>query len=707
VKVAVFLLLALGAGCSEPVPPAEIAGARPGDVKAGMIWHPERRFVPPAPPTALPPTATIGSETRPALRDVHRVTLNYAPAYGVPADGRVSLRPPLPPSLQQDSMFLSIRVKSGERWIALPGQHVSPVHETGKLRVHVDFELPESAGSEAGVWVQALVARDSEAATHHTASFLVPEGARLDFSIGILEPAWIAGPVEFSASACAGGACQTVFRRRVDPARSSDRGFLDHSLGLQELAGREIALRFEARPLGDAGVSLPVWGDPVLLAPRPREPTARNLLLISLDTLRADHMGAYGYARDTTPFLDTLASQGVLFEEYVAASSSTRPSHMTMFTSLHPSVHGATENTGVRALPVGATTLAELLHEAGIATAAITENGAIDRSRGFGRGFDVYDENRETQSANMRRGHIEETFARGARWLERTRNRRFFLFLHTYQVHNPFTPPPAYDRFFAGDPGGLARPAVLRADWDPLLYDREIRYTDDRVRAFVESLRAAGLLEDTLLVVTSDHGEAFLEHGFVAHGANVHREVVNVPLLVSGPNVPAGRRLKNPVPMVDLMPTLLDLMGVASSGAEMGRSQAALVEGAEEPEDSVRAIVSEAWAERAYRAEGFDVIPQPTVALRLGSRKLVRTRTDAGDPNRFRYELYDLAADPQERDDLYPDDPDAADDLVRFLDRYDVAVKALHARLGEPAASPTPPVDPDLEEKLRALGYLE
>ncbi|MFP6627482.1 MAG: sulfatase [Myxococcota bacterium] len=706
-KVAVPALLALCAGCFEPALPDEIAGARPRELSEGMIWHPERRFAAPLPLTALPPSATIGSETRPALHAADSSSLNYAPAYEVPADGRVALRPPLPDSLQGEAVFLSIRVKPADRWISLPGQRVSSVYERGKLRVHVDFELPESAGRKAGVWVQAFAPRDSQAATHQTAHFRVPEAARLAFAIGVLEPAWLAGAVEFSVSACEGGACETVFRKRVDPARSSERNFLDHAVGLQQWAGREIALRFEARPLGDAGVSLPVWADPVLGVPQPRDAAARNLVLISLDTLRADHIGAYGYARDTTPFLDSLAAEGVLFENYVAASSSTRPSHMTMFTSLYPSVHGATENTGVRALPVSVKTLAELLREAGVATAAITENGAIDRSRGFDRGFDVYVENRDSQSANLRSGHIEETFARGADWLETARNRRFFLFLHTYQVHNPFTPPAAYDRFFSGDPGELARPAALRADWDPLLYDREIRYADDRVAALVGSLRAAGLLEDTLLVVTSDHGEAFLEHGFAAHGASVHHEVVNVPLLVSGPRIPAGRRLKNPVPMVDLMPTLLDLMGVAASGGEMGRSQAALVEGAPEPDVVERAIYSEAWAERAYRAEGFDLIPQPTLALRLRGRKLVRSRTDSEDPTRYRYELYDLVADPLERNDLYPHDPSAADDLLRILRRYERAVKGRHARLASPATDSEPRLDPDLEEKLRALGYLE
>jgi arylsulfatase A-like enzyme len=357
----------------------------------------------------------------------------------------------------------------------------------------------------------------------------------------------------------------------------------------------------------------------------------------------------------------------------------------------------------VRDLPTAATTLAELLRDAGVTTAAFTENGAIDRSRGFSRGFDVYFENRDSTRADLRTGHIEQTFSRALDWLAGLGERRFFLFLHTYQVHNPFTPPPGYERFWRGDPGPLAPPAGLRPDWDPLLYDREIRYTDDRVRALVEALREQELLDDTYFVLTSDHGEAFLEHGFVAHGASVHREVLGVPLIITGPGVPAGRRLVNPVPMVDLMPTILDLMNVAGSGLEMGRSQANPVRGMPEAAAPERAIYSEAWAERAYRARGFDLIEQPTTALQLGDWKIIRSRSQG----RFVYELYDLSRDPRETNDRFGQYPEETANLLRLLDRYDERVKELHERLGGPIAGTAPGVDPDLEEKLRALGYLD
>lgn len=705
------------ASCSEtgPATPTETSGTPPVALAAGEIWQTVERFVPARTATRLPPTATVGSESRPVLRGAPAVTLNYAPEYRVPEDGVVRMHPPLPERVQGDSVFLSIRVKPGDRWIALPGRRVPSRLENGKQRVEVRFELPEAAGRRAGVWVQALAPLAREETREESASFTVPPRARLDFAVAVLEPAWASGPVDFALDACptarapeADGACEPLFRSRVDPSEPAGRGFLDRSLGLQELAGRKIRLRFSAAPAGGADArSLPVFADPVLLAPGPRGKDERSLVLVSLDTLRADHLGSYGYARDTTPFLDALAAEGVLFEHYVAAASSTRPSHMTMFTSLQPSVHGATENTGVRTLPVSATTLAELLRGAGFATAAVTEDGAIDRTRGFGRGFGFYVENRDATSADLRTGHVEKTFATGLDWLGSHRDRRFFLFLHTYQVHNPFTPPAAYDRFFTGDPGPLAPPPELRSDWDPRLYDREIRYTDDQVRALVDSLKDLGVLENAYLVVTSDHGEAFLEHGFVAHGANVHREVVDVPLVVVGPDVPAGRRLANPVPMVDLMPTLLGLLGVAPTGAEMGRSQAALVRGAPEPPPEPRPIYSEAWAERAYRAHGFDLVPQPTLALRLGDRKLVRARTGKGGEDAFRYELYDLARDPLETEDLFARDPAAADDLMMLLRRYDMATKALHDRLGAQDAAAPDTVDPDLQEKLRALGYLD
>jgi hypothetical protein len=156
---------------------------------AGETWQVVTRLAPGRTPGALPPTATIGDETRPVLQAFEPITLDYAPSYPVPEDGRVSLHPPLPPKLQVESVFLSIRVKPGDRWVALPGQHVVSRTERGKLRVNVAFDLPGSAGKKAGVWVQAMAPPGGDAAPIRSVPVVVPPRARLEFAIGILQAA--------------------------------------------------------------------------------------------------------------------------------------------------------------------------------------------------------------------------------------------------------------------------------------------------------------------------------------------------------------------------------------------------------------------------------------------------------------------------------------------------------------------------------------
>ena len=320
-----------------PMPAEAITGSPPPALAAGRTWRPTKRFVQPRSPGELLPSATIGSESRPVLRSPAPVTLNYSPDHEIPEDGRVVFRPPLPSTHQHDAVHLAIRVKPGDRWILQPGRLQESVIERGKRRVIVEIEIPEAAGERAGIWVQAFAPGGG---AERTEVFRVPDTARLDFAVGVLEPAWSAGPVDFELSVCEGDACETAWRERIDPVASP--GYVERALGLGAWRGREVSLVFDARAAAEGAATLPVWADPVVSVPV--ADSAPSLILVSLDTLRADHVGAYGYPRDTTPFLDELAERGVLFEQYVAASSSTQPSHMTMFTSLQPSVHGATES---------------------------------------------------------------------------------------------------------------------------------------------------------------------------------------------------------------------------------------------------------------------------------------------------------------------------------------------------------------------------
>jgi arylsulfatase A-like enzyme len=247
----------------------------------------------------------------------------------------------------------------------------------------------------------------------------------------------------------------------------------------------------------------------------------------------------------------------------------------------------------------------------------------------------------------------------------------------------------------------------LPPERDPRLYAREIRYVDDELRSLFATLVELDLDERTIFVVTSDHGDEFLEHGYWGHGAHVHAEITRVPLLIRGPGIPRGLRVARPVSHIDLMPTLLDLAGAPPVAGGMGHSFADVLRGsAPDPGAAQRPVYSEAWYPRGRTPEAFVAIEQPTLSVRVGDRKLIRFRRD----DRFSYAYYDLAADPEERIDRYADHPEAARDLRTLLDAYAERARAMRsARERAPGAPGAVPVtlDPEREEKLRALGYVE
>jgi arylsulfatase A-like enzyme len=380
---------------------------------------------------------------------------------------------------------------------------------------------------------------------------------------------------------------------------------------------------------------------------------------------------------------------------------------MTAFTSLQPSVHGITGNLIFKTITPATRTLAGVLREAGFETGAITENGPLAAMHGFARGFNSYSENKGPEG-ERNLGFVDETLDAGRRWLERHAGERFFLFLHTFQVHTPYAPPDEYAGYFPNPlPGEERLPPVFR----PTLYDREIRYLDDELRAFFEDLDDMGLWSNTLLVFMGDHGEAFLEHDFLFHGGVLHDEVLRVPLIVLGPGVSAGHRVEEPVSLLDLTPTLLDWLGVRPPPGMMGRSFAAALRGAAAGGPSPdRPIYSETWTELTTRMTGDGLkterLEHPVFAVRKQGRKLIRR----GPPAAPQYQYYDVARDPEEAVDLYERDATAAADLRALLEAYEASMaktrEALAAGEDMPALPPEL-VDPEHIDKLRALGYLQ
>ena len=327
-------------------------------------------------------------------------------------------------------------------------------------------------------------------------------------------------------------------------------------------------------------------------------------------------------------------------------------------------------------------TTAQLLRGRGYATAAITEDGPLARESGFGIGFDRYVENK-SRDLMLPEGHVTRTFEQARAHLSRVGDRPFFLFLHTFQVHSPYAPPPEYAQLFETSETS-ARAVAMRA------YDQEIRFVDDAIASLYEWMKSRGLLENTYFFLLSDHGEQFYEHGMLGHGTPPFEEVLRVPLIVTGPGVPTGRNA-SPLAHLDLLPTMLDLAGVPIPAAAHGRSFASLLRG-EATELSERLRVSGSWTLPA----GFSV---PAFALRSGSWKLMRVTRDGEVIDR----LYDLAADPSERSDVGAREVERTRALSLLLTRY----QAEAGRAGAPSEPSAVPLDPEREDMLRALGYIE
>ena len=657
--------------------------------------------------SALLPSVSLGGDTRLVLFRYPSALLAYRQRVTPGVGSRLTLDLRVPASLAHSPRLLTVaRVLAGERWQDLAAG-LTPVRtgEAGPI-LALDAALPADAAQRGSVEliVQAFDPADGGRTELRSQPLEIPANAVLDFATGILEPALGQGPVRFSVSACVDGDCRSVFSQVVGDRGDEASAWHDASVSLHEFAGARASLAFETALVGaePGRFSLPVWANPTILVPNASRRAPRSIVMISVDTLRADHLGSYGYARGTSPGLDRLAAAGTVFEHLIAEAATTDPSHMTMFTSVPAAVHGVTSGwLGLR-LPI--TTLAERLRAAGYLTAAFTEDGPMAHARGFGRGFDVYGENQSPDLVEPE-GHVAATFAQARRWLERNGGRPFFLFLHTFQVHSPYAPLPAYRDRFVGDGsrwihlGPEQQSFRGAAERNAADYDREIRFVDDELSALVDWMQAQGLFANTTLLVLSDHGEQFYEHGELGHGTLPYEEVLRPPLIAYGAGI-QPRRVSTPVTHLDLMPTILELAGVPPPPYAQGSSFASelAADGAPATREP-RAIFSTSWVLP-------DGLVPPADAVRKGPRKLIRFRDTSATQLRY----YDLAIDPGEARDLSSERPAEARELLRLLDEREDQLARLREQIGGHAAAAAPraiPLDPAHEEKLRSLGYIE
>jgi arylsulfatase A-like enzyme len=475
-----------------------------------------------------------------------------------------------------------------------------------------------------------------------------------------------------------------------------------------------------------------------------------DILLVVIDALRADHLGCYGYVRETSPTIDRLAADGVVFDTAIATSSRTRTSMASLLTSLHPIEHGVrfpfrrtrgpqdVRSDGewlrlIQGLADNLDTLAEVLAAAGYRTMAVVTNPYLKREHGFGQGFDTYVE-RELDA-----DQVVEVFLE---WRDGDPGGPVFAFLHFIDVHAPYSPRPPYDTRFVDQVTGLdpeARRKVLEnarpESWNEFrrgvhsgqielsggaleilkgLYDGEIRWVDEALKRVVDRLQATGALESTLIVITADHGDEFLEHQLLGHGVHLYDGLIRVPLILRLPAAAAGgSRWTAPVSLIDVMPTVLDLSGVPVPANLSGRSLRSRILDDPPPPGEPPAVFSE-LIKPDYRKE----------SIRTGRHKLIRIQyfgsgdpeeverdrpataaevfRQQADPTRVEFELYDLVDDPGETRDLADHRPGQVAELRARLESH---LQGLRPRVDlKPLLHE---IDPETEERLRALGYLE
>jgi arylsulfatase A-like enzyme len=424
-----------------------------------------------------------------------------------------------------------------------------------------------------------------------------------------------------------------------------------------------------------------------------------NVLLVTLDTTRADHFGSYGYERDTTPHFDTLAEDGVLFELAISTSAITPTAHASILSGLNPYQHGVRviyAGSGYR-LPPQIPTLASVLHENGWETGAFLSAFTVSEHYGFERGFDIFDnglanpsgsvlQQRQTGAAvwdvaeNQRRS--DATTDAATAWLQ-DRERPFFAWIHYWDPHDSEVLPPEEVRArFAPSPGGEVQPVLD-------IYDSELFYVDRQFGRVVRTLEQIGAYDDTVIVVVSDHGEGLGDHDWMHHRL-LYQEQIHVPLILRIPEGPRARRVPGLVRVIDVYPTILEILGLEPPRPVQGRSLLSLVAGATEEPRLAYADQLNQWDANAAMV-GSRPLDRLLYCATDGTWKLIYRATDPA-----RSELFNLQRDPRERNNLFHATHPQYLRLKRALDAFDGYRWRRFSR---------DELDSEVLERLRSLGY--
>jgi arylsulfatase A-like enzyme len=545
----------------------------------------------------------------------------------------------------------------------------------------------------------------------HTLKVRIPEQAVLDTAFGVdplIEDLYL-GQVRFAITLAVGdSAPRTLFRKDIDLKRQRSGGdgvWNPVHLDLSEFSGSDVTLCFikdfprdsENQPkivYDLLPLDFMLWKKPQI---RPKNLAGRlNVILISLDALRVDHLHFMGYRRETSPNLDRLSRKGTYFSTVVSQAPWTTPSHHSLFTSTYPSVHGANlpiqfaQSRLNEKLP----TMANILQEQGYLTGAFTGRGSISAELGFYRGFDFYN---ETEVPLSQRSDAEPVFRKAANWIEENRDRTFYLFLHTYEIHAAYI-----DDYFVrlediDESNNIAS--------DTARYDGDIRWTDAQLGNFLIRLNELGLSNRTLIVVTSDHGEdlggrpeCVFWHG---HGHSLYDDLLLVPLLFVHPGtIPAGEEIRYQVRLIDVLPTVLEYLGFGLEPTFQGKSLKAMIEGRDRADLPAYSEATTYGPERkSLRYGGFKLIHR----LSYGQ---LSDPTSQGYPLTPLFEVYDLRADPGEKNNIADQRPDIVEGYWKMMRTINPRLEAesVWTRTGNRIDISK---DKSRMDALRSLGYIK
>lgn len=486
--------------------------------------------------------------------------------------------------------------------------------------------------------------------------------------------------------------------------------FNHKKINLSDYEGEEGTFYFTTKGSEKA---LACWFNPVVYQP-PHE--KRNVIIVSLDTLRHDHLSCYGYPKETSPNMDLLARDSVMYLNAYAPSPWTLPSHLSLMTSLNTVNHQV--YYGNQKLESSIMTLADFLRTKGYFTSAFTGGGFVSGIFGFSKGFDSYN----TQGQIVAPDSASLICKTALDWIERNKDKNFFLFLHTYQIHSPYYSPSPYNELFLNKNAKLKKVDMgkLRTAHEnrfkPLpedlrqniiaLYDGEIRYTDEHfVKPLIDKLKELDLYGKTMIILTSDHGEEFYEHNAWTHNHAVYDEVIKIPLIIKFFNSKhSGEKVYKFARLIDIMPTILEELQIDHSDYFLeGESLVDLVlDNKKSERKNERIFISDL----ASNIEN-NHIPKK-VTINQGQYKIIINELySASDISYFfssppkleEIEVYDLEKDPGEKKNLAYEKPDLAERLSKFM--------MIHYKQRRKGRSKEVKIDEEIRKQLRALGYIK